>query len=92
MTTIQAQVPDFLAKLASEAAAKERTTVDNIVSIALAAHVGARQVRDDIELRAQRGNLQTLDRVLARVPARRCPAMNYDALVPHGLFQANEIL
>ena len=70
MTTIQAQVPDFLAKLASEAAAKERTTVDNIVSIALAAHVGAWQVRDDIELRAQRGNLQTLDRVLARVPAR----------------------
>lgn len=70
MTTIQAQVPDFLAKLASEAAAKERTTVDNIVSIALAAHVGAWQVRDDIEARAQRGNLQTLDRILARVPAR----------------------
>lgn len=36
MTTIQANVPDFLAKLASEAAAKEHTTVDNIVSIALA--------------------------------------------------------
>ena len=70
MTTIQAQVPDFLAKPASEAAAKERTTVDNIVSIALAAHVGAWQVRDDIEVRAHRGNLQTLDRVLARVPAR----------------------
>jgi hypothetical protein len=70
MTTIQAQVPDFLAKLATEAAAKERTTVDNIVSIALAAHVGAWQVRDDIELRAQRANLQTFDRVLARVPAR----------------------
>jgi hypothetical protein len=70
MTTIQANVPDFLAKLASEAAAKEQTTVDNIVSIALAAHVGAWQVRDDLEVRAQRGNLQTLDRVLARVPAR----------------------
>jgi len=40
------------------------------VSIALAAHVGAWQVRDDLEVRAQRGNLQTLDRVLARVPAR----------------------
>lgn len=69
MTTIQANVPDFLAKLAREAAAKERTTLDNIVSVALAAHVGAWQVRDDIETRAQRGNLQTLDRVLARVPA-----------------------
>ena len=70
MTTIQANIPDFLAKLASEAAAKEQTTLDNIVSVALAAHVGAWQVRDDIELRAQRGNLQTLDRGLARVPAR----------------------
>ena len=70
MTTIQANVPDFLAKLASEAAAKEHTSLDNIISIALAAHVGAWQVREDIETRAQRGNLQTLDRVLARVPAR----------------------
>jgi len=70
MTTIEAKVPDYLAKLAREAAAKEQTTMDNIVSIALAAHVGAWQVRDDLEVRAQRGNLQTLDRVLARVPAR----------------------
>jgi hypothetical protein len=27
-------------------------------------------VRDDIETRAKRGNLETLDRILARVPAR----------------------
>jgi len=68
MTTIHANVPDYLAKLAAEAAAKEQTTLDNIVSIALAAHVGAWQVRDDIEARAQRGDLRTLDRILARVP------------------------
>ncbi len=68
MTTIQARVPDFLAKLASEAAAKEQTSMDNIVSIAPAAHVGAWQVREDMETRAKRGNLQTLDRVLARPP------------------------
>lgn len=54
MTTIQAKVPDYLARLAREAAAKEPTTVDNIVSIALAAHVGAWQVRDDLEVRAPR--------------------------------------
>jgi hypothetical protein len=70
MTTIQANIPDFLAKLASEAAAKEHTSLDNIVSVALAAHVGAWKVRDDIETRAQRGNQQTLDSILARVPAR----------------------
>ena len=80
MTTIQAKVPEFLAKLASEAAAKEQTSVDNIVRIALAPHVGAWQVRDDIEMRAHRGNLQALDRVLAACPpARRCPGMNYES-------------
>ena len=69
MTTIQASIPDFLAALAHEAADKEQTSLDNIVSIALAAHVGAWRVRTDIEARAQRGNLETLDRILARVPA-----------------------
>jgi hypothetical protein len=68
MTTIQANIPDYLAKLAAETAAKERTTLDQIVAIALAAHVGAWQVREDIETRARRGNLETLGRVLARVP------------------------
>lgn len=68
MTTIQANIPDYLAKLAVETAAKERTTLDQVVAIALAAHVGAWQVREDIDTRARRGNLETLDRVLARVP------------------------
>jgi hypothetical protein len=30
--------------------------------------VGAWQVRDDIETRAKRGNMETLDKILARVP------------------------
>ncbi len=68
MRTIQANIPEYLAKLAAEAAAKEQTTLDNIVTVALAAHVGAWQVRDDIETRAKRGNLEALDRMLARVP------------------------
>ena len=68
MKTIQANIPEYLAKLAAEAAAKEQTTLDNIVAVALAAHVGAWQVRDDIETRAKRGNLETLDRIFARMP------------------------
>ena len=68
MTTIQANVPDYLARLATEAAAKEQTSLDNIVAVALAAHIGAWQVRDDIAIRAKRGNLETFDRILARVP------------------------
>jgi hypothetical protein len=68
MKTIQASIPEYLARLAAEAAAQEQTTLDNIVAVALAAHVGAWQVRDDIETRAKRGNLEALDRILARVP------------------------
>ncbi len=70
MKTIHAHVPDYLARLAAEAAAKEQTTLVNIGAVALAAHVGAWQVRDDIETRAKRGNPGTLDEILARVPAR----------------------
>ena len=69
MKTIQANIPDYLANLAADAAAKEKTTLDNIIAIALAAHVGAWQVREDIETRAKRGNMETFDRILSRVPA-----------------------
>ena len=77
MTTIQAIIPDFLAELAHEAADKEQTSLDNIVSIALAAHVGARRVRTDIEARAQRGiwKLSTASST-ASPPIRRCRGMN----------------
>ena len=68
MTTVHAEIPDDLAKLAQEAADKEGTSFDNIVSVALAAHLGARSVRDDIEARAKRGSLGAFDRVMANVP------------------------
>ena len=64
------QRPGLPGRPATEAAAKEQTTLDNIVTVALAAHIGAWQVRDDIETRAKRGNLEMLDKILARVPAR----------------------
>ena len=68
MTTIQAQIPDYLAKLATEAASKERTTLDAIVAIALVTHVGTWQLREDVNLRVRKGNLRTFDQILARVP------------------------
>ena len=68
MTTIHAKVPDYLAKLANEAAEKENVSVDQLVSLALAAHVSAWQVRDDLETRARRGRIGDFDRILARVP------------------------
>ncbi len=68
MTTIHAQVPDYLAALAAEAAVKERTTVDQIVAVALSSQLGAWQVRADLETRAKRGNPDDLKRLLDRVP------------------------
>lgn len=40
------------------------------MTVALAAHIGAWQVRDDIETRAKRGNLETLDKILACIVTR----------------------
>lgn len=68
MTTIEAQVPDYLARLAREAAEKENVTVDQIVALALASQVSAWRVRDDMATRAARGNLADFDCILAKVP------------------------
>jgi len=68
MTTIEAQVPDYLARLAREVAEKENVTVDQIVALALASQVSAWRVRDDMATRAARGNLADFDRILAKVP------------------------
>ena len=68
MTTIKAKVPDYLAKLAVEAAAKENISLDQVVALALASQVTAWRVRDDIETRGRRAKLEDYDRILARVP------------------------
>ncbi|MBI4024215.1 MAG: hypothetical protein HY360_04485 [Verrucomicrobia bacterium] len=68
MKTIQAKIPDYLAKLTAEAAEKEKVSVDQIIALALSAQVAAWNVRDDIETRAKRGKLEDFDRVMAKVP------------------------
>ena len=68
MTTIEAKVPDYLAALAAEAAAKEKTTLDQIIALALSAQLSAWKVRDDIETPAKRGRPEDLRDILAEVP------------------------
>ena len=68
MTTIEAQVPDYLARLAREAAEKENVTVDQIVALALASQVSAWRVRDDMATRAARGKLVDFDLIMSKVP------------------------
>jgi hypothetical protein len=68
VTTIQANVPDYLAALAAEVAVKERTTLDQIIALALSAQLSAWKVREDMETRAKRGRPEDLRDVLAQVP------------------------
>jgi len=70
MTTIQANVPDYLAKLAADAAAKEKTSLDQIVSAALSSQLSAWKVRDDMETRARRARPEALREILDQVPDR----------------------
>jgi hypothetical protein len=68
MTTIQAKVPDYLARLAAEIAEREKTTVDHIISLALSAQIEAWKVRDDMETRARRANSSDWQELLSKVP------------------------
>jgi hypothetical protein len=67
MTTIQAQVPDPLARQVAELAEQEKVSVDQLVSIALAYQVSAWRQRDTMAERAQRGSWEKFDRAMAKV-------------------------
>ena len=70
MSTLEVKISDLLLKQVNEVAAKEKVSVDHIVSIALAAQVSASQARESISSRAKRVNWQKVDDILARVPAK----------------------
>jgi hypothetical protein len=68
MTTIEARVPDYLARLTAEVAAREKVSVDQIVALALSAQVEAWRLRDDLETRARRAKPGDFDALLDKVP------------------------
>ena len=70
MTTIQVNVPDYLAKTAQEVARKEKISIDQIVSIALSSQVSAWNVRDDVDRRSKRADMGGFMRVMKKVKAR----------------------
>ena len=70
MSTLEVKIPDLLLKQVNEVAMKEKVSVDQIVSIALAAQVSASQARESISSRAKRVDWQKVDDILARVPAQ----------------------
>ena len=69
MSTLEIKIPDLLLKQVNEVAAKEKVSVDQIVSIALAAQISASQARESICSRARRVDWRKVDEILDRVPA-----------------------
>jgi hypothetical protein len=68
VSTLEVKIPDLLLMQINEMAAKEKVSVDQIVSIALAAQVSASQARESISSRAKRVDWRKVDDILARVP------------------------
>ncbi len=68
MTTIEAKVPDYLARLTAEVAEREKVSVNQIVALALSAQVESWRIRDDMEIRARRANPANFDALLDKVP------------------------
>jgi hypothetical protein len=68
MSTLEVKIPDLLLKQVNEVAAKEKVSVDQVVSIALAAQVSAFQARESISSRAKRVDWRAVDDILSRVP------------------------
>ena len=70
MSTLEVKISDLLLKQVNDVAAKEKVSVDHIVSIALAAQVSASQARESISSRGKRVDWQKVDEILARVPLK----------------------
>ena len=68
MKTLEVQIPEILIEEVKELAAKQNTTVDQMVSLALVAQVSAWQTRESIESRVRRVNWPQIDEILERVP------------------------
>ena len=66
--TLQIEIPDSLAKQTSELAARQHTSIDQVVAAALTAQISAAATRPSIAERAKRVNWQKVDKILAGVP------------------------
>jgi len=69
MSTPEENIPDLLLKQANEVAVKEKVSLDQIVSIALAAQVSASPACGGVASRDRRFDWRNMDDILACVPA-----------------------
>lgn len=68
MIKLTAQVPEALYKQIEALAAQENLPIDQFVSIALEAQIAAWSTQNYLQERASRGNWETVQKLLERVP------------------------
>lgn len=68
MIELTAQVPNSLYKQVEALATREKISVDQLGAIALSAQVSAWMTKDYLAERANRGNWERFQQVLAKVP------------------------
>ena len=68
MSNISLRLPDSLHKRARDLAKKENTSINQLVSSALAEKISALMTEEYIEQRARRANKQKFKRALSRIP------------------------
>jgi hypothetical protein len=69
MSTMSVRLPESLHKQARELAEREGVSINQLVATALAEKVSALMTLQYLEERAGRGNVESLRRVLSKVPA-----------------------
>ena len=67
MTNLNAQVPDLLYQQMASFAARQKVSLDQLITTALSAQLEL-WTKDELEVRAKRGSWQKVQQVLAKVP------------------------
>ena len=68
MTTIKAEVPDSLYQQVMALAKRENVSIEQLVTMALAAQVSALLTKDYLGQKAKQGDWEKFQQVLAKVP------------------------
>ena len=79
MSELVVNVPEYLRKQAEAVAVREKMSMDELVTVALASHVSAWQTKGYMEERARRGTWEKFRAVLDRAPDVEPP--DWDRLV-----------
>jgi hypothetical protein len=68
MSTVNVQLPESLHQKVRELAARDRISIDQFITVAVAEKMSALLTSDYLRERAQRGSRSKFERVLAKVP------------------------